>query len=92
MHRFHVKKGDEVVIISGSERGRRGKVLEVLVKKQRVLVEGCNMVKRHLRKSQLNPTGKIVDREGSIHVSNVMAAAKYDERASKRSAPAGKQD
>jgi len=69
--KFHVKKGDQVEVISGNFRGSSGKVLEVLPKKQRVLIEGVRLIKKHLRKSQDNPTGKIAEREGPIHISNV---------------------
>ena len=69
--KFHVKKGDQVEVISGNFRGSSGKVLEVLPRKQRVLVEGVRMIKKHLRKSQDNPSGKIAEREGPIHISNV---------------------
>ncbi len=80
----HVKKGDEVVVISGSERGKRGKILAVLGKRQRVIVEGVRIIKRHTRKSQNHPEGAIVEREGSLHLSNVMLASRFDERASRR--------
>jgi large subunit ribosomal protein L24 len=76
----HVKKGEEVVVIAGSELGKRGKILTVNVKKQRVLIEGVKMIKRHTRKSQQHPQGAIVEREGTIHISNVMLATKFDER------------
>lgn len=91
MHKFHVKKGDEVVVIAGTEKGKRGKIIEVLTKKQRVIVEGCKMIKRHTRKNQQYPQGAIIEREGTIHISNVMKAAVYDARAAKRgaAAPAG---
>jgi large subunit ribosomal protein L24 len=69
--RFHVKKGDEVQVISGNHRGARGKILQVLPKKQQVLIEGVRMIKKSLRKSQDNPNGAIVTREGPIHISNV---------------------
>jgi len=69
--KFHVKKGDQVEVISGNFKGSSGKVLEVLPQKQRVLVEGVRMIKKHLRKSQDNPSGKIAEREGPIHISNV---------------------
>ena len=84
MVKFHVKRGDEVVVITGTERGQRGKILKVLTKQQRVIVEGRKMIKRHTRKNQQNPQGAIVEREGSIHISNVMLASKYDERAARR--------
>lgn len=76
----HVKKGDEVVVIAGSELGKRGKILNVNLKKQRVLIEGVKIIKRHTRKSQEHPQGAIVEREGTIHISNVTLAAKYDDR------------
>jgi large subunit ribosomal protein L24 len=85
----HVKKGDEVVVITGSSRGKRGKIIEVTAK-DRVIVEGLAMIKRHTRKSQNSPNGAIVEREGTIHISNVMKAGQYDERAGKRQAPAAK--
>jgi large subunit ribosomal protein L24 len=69
--KFHVKKGDQVEVISGNFRGSSGKILEVLSRKQRVLIEGVRIIKKHLRKSQDNPSGKIAEREGPIHISNV---------------------
>jgi large subunit ribosomal protein L24 len=78
--KFHVKKGDEVVVISGSERGKRGRILSVLRAKQRVVVEGVKMIKKHMRKSQQHPNGAIVQREGTLHVSNVMLASRHDAR------------
>jgi large subunit ribosomal protein L24 len=69
--KFHVKKGDQVEVISGNFRGSSGKVLEVLPKKERVLIEGVRIIKKHLRNSQDNPSGKIAEREGPIHISNV---------------------
>ena len=67
----HVKRGDIVVVLSGAQRGKQGKILEVLPQKQRAVVEGLNMIKKHERKSQANPQGKIVEREGTIHLSNL---------------------
>ena len=87
MRKFHVKKGDEVVVIAGTERGGRGKILMVLPTKQRVIVEGLKMIKRHTRKNRQNPQGSIVTREGSVHISNVMLAAQYDERKARRAGP-----
>jgi large subunit ribosomal protein L24 len=80
--KFHVKRGDQVVVIAGSHKGKTGKVLEVLAKNQRVRVEGVAMIKRHLKKSQEHPQGTIAEREGSVHVSNLMLQAAFD--ASKR--------
>ncbi|HEY3860464.1 MAG TPA: 50S ribosomal protein L24 [Verrucomicrobiae bacterium] len=92
MPKAHVKKGDEVVVIAGSEKGRRGKILEIKTKKQRVLVEGLAMIKRHTKKNQNQAESSIVEREGTIHISNVMLASRYDQRAAARtpaeSAPA----
>ncbi len=84
MHSFHVKKNDQVVVITGVDKGKRGRVIAVDGKTQRVIVEGVRMTKKHMRKSQQYPQGKILEREGSLHVSNVMLAEKYDARAAKR--------
>ena len=86
MQKFHVKKGDEVVVISGTEKGKRGKIIEVLRTKERAIVEGVKMIKRHTRKNQANPQGAIVEREGSVHISNLMLAERFDARAAKRGA------
>lgn len=88
MHSFHVKKNDEVVVIAGANKGKRGRVIAVDGKSQRVIVEGVQMIKRHMRKSQQYPNGQIVQREGTIHVSNVMRADQFDARAAKRGAAA----
>jgi large subunit ribosomal protein L24 len=69
--KFHVRKGDNVEVISGNFRGSSGKILEVIARKQQVLIEGVRIIKKHLRKSQDNPQGKIAEREGPIHISNV---------------------
>ena len=68
---FHVKKGDQVQVITGNHNGATGKVLAVLPKRQQVLIEGVRLIKKHVRKSQDNPQGAIVEREGPIHISNV---------------------
>ena len=83
MQRFHVKKGDEVVIISGSQKGKRGKIIEVQTSKSRVIVEGAAMIKRHTKKNQANPNGAIIEREGTVHISNVMKTDAFDARAAK---------
>jgi large subunit ribosomal protein L24 len=67
----HVKKGDHVEVISGNFRGSSGRILAVFPGKQRVVVEGVRIIKKHLRKSQDNPSGKIAEREGPVHISNV---------------------
>jgi len=80
--KLHVHKGDNVEVISGNFKGSSGKVLEVLARKQRVLIEGVRMIKRHLRKSQDRPQGTIAEREGPIHISNVKVLER-GEKASK---------
>jgi large subunit ribosomal protein L24 len=74
MPKFHVKKGDQVTVISGREKGKSGKIIAVLTGKNRVIVEGLHMMKKHTRKSQQNPNGAIVERESSVHISNVKKA------------------
>jgi len=86
--KLHVKKGDEVVVLAGADRGKRGKIISVSPADHRVIVEGARMIKKHTRKSQQNPQGAIVEREGTIHISNVMKAEAFDARASKRGAAA----
>ena len=88
MNSFHVKKSDEVVVIAGVDKGKRGRIIAVEGKKQRVIVEGVHMIKKHMRKSQQYPNGQIVEREGSMHISNVMKADQFDARAAKRGAAA----
>jgi large subunit ribosomal protein L24 len=82
--KFHLKKGDEVVVLAGAERGKRGKVISVSPKSSRAIIEGVKMIKRHTRKSQENPQGAIVEREGTVHISNLMKAEIFDGRAAKR--------
>ena len=86
MRRFHVKKGDEAVVIAGADKGKRGRIISVIAKQQRVIVEGARMIKKHMRKSQQYPQGQIVEREGSVHISNVMKAEEYDARAARHGA------
>jgi len=74
----HVRKGDTVVVISGSNKGKKGKVLRV--DGQRVVIEKVAMIKRHTKASQKSPQGGILDKEGSIHISNV---ALFDEKTSR---------
>ena len=87
MRKFHIKKGDDVVVIAGTEKGKRGKIIEVLRGQERAIVEGIKMIKRHTRKNQNNPQGAIIEREGTVHISNLMKAETYDAKAAKR-APA----
>ena len=84
MERFHVKKNDEVVVLAGAEKGKRGRIISVAGKKQRAIVEGVRMIKKHTRKNQQNPNGAIIEREGTIHISNLMKAEDFDKRAAKR--------
>lgn len=86
MQKFHVKRNDEVVVIAGSHKGKSGKVLEIVASKERARVEGVALMKRHLKKSQEHPNGAIVEREGTIHLSNLMLKSRYD--ASKKRAAA----
>jgi large subunit ribosomal protein L24 len=67
-----VRKGDLVAVISGDDRGKRGRVLRIDLEKHRVIVEGVNLIYKHLRRSQKNPQGGRIRREAAIHMSNVM--------------------
>ncbi len=69
-----IRKGDTVVVLTGKDKGRTGEVLRVLPKDERVLVQGINVVQRHTRPSQTNPQGGIVNKEATLHVSNVALA------------------
>ena len=89
MQKFHIKRGDTVVVIAGAHRGKQGKVLEILAGKQRARVEGVALIKRHLKKSQEHPQGTIAEREGSVHVSNLMSLARWEQsKAAKKEAAA----
>jgi large subunit ribosomal protein L24 len=68
---MHVRKGDTVVVIAGKEKGKRGRILRVVTAKERVVVERVNMVKRHTKPTQANPRGGILEKEGTIAVSNL---------------------
>lgn len=67
-----IKRGDKVVILAGKDKGKRGEVRHVLTKHDRVVVEGVNMIKKHQRARQQGQSSQIIEREGPIHVSNVM--------------------
>jgi large subunit ribosomal protein L24 len=69
--KLHVKSGDTVEVIAGNSKGKTGKIVEVLVKKNRVVVEGVNLIKKHVKPSAQNPQGEIREMEGTIHISNV---------------------
>ncbi len=78
--KLHVKKNDLVVVLNGNDRGKRGKILSVDPKKERVVVEGVRMMKKALRKSQDRPQGGFQEREATLHISNVMLAELFDKR------------
>ena len=88
MRKFHVRKGDEVVVISGTEKGKRGRIIEVLRGQERAIVEGVKIIKRHTRKNQNQPQGAIIEREGTVHLSNLMNAEQFDAKAARRAATA----
>jgi len=77
---FHVKKNDEVVVLTGTQQGKRGKVLEVLRDRSRVIIEGVNLIKKATHKTPQQPQGGFIEREGALHISKVMLAADYDSR------------
>ncbi len=87
----HVKKGDDVIVLSGNHRGATGKVLHVLARKNQVLVEGVRMIKKHQRKTQ-DEQGGIIQREGPIHISNVKIVEKPEKKAPKADKRAGKKE
>lgn len=72
MTKLNVKKGDNVIVIAGKDKGKQGKVLSASPKNEKVVVEGVSMVKRHTKPSQKLPQGGIIEKEAPIHVSNVM--------------------
>lgn len=71
MAKLHIKKGDIVIINAGEDKGKEGKVLSVDPEKQRAVVEGCNMMKKHTKPSASNPQGGIIEKEAPIHISNL---------------------
>ncbi len=71
MPKLKIKSGDNVVVLSGASKGATGKVLNVIIEKNRAIVEGVNMIKKHTKPSAENPQGGIVEREAPIHVSNL---------------------
>ena len=68
---LHIRRGDKVKVLAGKDRGKTGKVIHVYPRKDRALVEGINMAKKHARKSQQNPQGAILHKEMPIHISNL---------------------
>ena len=71
MSKLHIKKGDTVIVNAGEDKGKTGRVLQVLVDKQRAIVEGINMVTKHQKPSAKNPQGGIVRQEAPVHISNL---------------------
>ena len=76
MSKLHVKKGDNVLVIAGTQKGKKGTVLSVDVEKQRAIVDGVNLVSKHARPSTENPKGGIVKKEAGGHISNLMVCDK----------------
>ena len=76
MSKLHIKKGDTVYVNTGVDKGKTGRVLEVLVKKQRAIVEGINLVSKHTKPNAKSPQGGIVKQEAAIHISNLNPAEK----------------
>jgi large subunit ribosomal protein L24 len=70
--KLHIKKGDMVIVITGNYRGQKGRVLEVIRKTDRAIVEGVNLVKKHTKPNAKSPQGGIVEQEAGIHISNLM--------------------
>ncbi len=68
---MRIKKGDKVIVIAGSEKGKEGTITKVLPKEEKVIIGGVNMVKKHVKPNQAEPEGKITEKEAPIHVSNV---------------------
>ena len=71
MSKLHIRKGDEVIILTGKDKGQKGKVLKVFVKEQKALVEGANMVSKSTKPSAKHPQGGIIKQESPIHISNL---------------------
>jgi len=69
--KLHVRTGDQVLILAGKDRGKKGKVLQVSGKTDRVLVEGVNLIRKAMRPTEDNPEGGIVEKEAALHISNV---------------------
>ena len=69
---MRLKSGMNVRVVSGNHKGKEGKILKVIKDKNRIIIEGVNLIKKHTRPTQDNPKGGIVEKEGSIHISNVM--------------------
>jgi len=72
MAKLNIKKGDNVMVISGNSKGKSGRVLEVLAEKNRLIVEGVNLMSKHTKPNAKNPKGGIIKQEASLHISNAM--------------------
>jgi large subunit ribosomal protein L24 len=83
MGALRIKKGDQVAVTAGKEKGKSGKVLRTMPDDRRVIVEGLNFIKRATKPSQQNPQGGFVTKEGSMHVSNVMVICQSCDRPSR---------
>jgi len=68
----HIKKGDTVVVITGNDKGQKGRVLEVVKKSNRAIVEGVNLIKKHTKPNASSPQGGIIEQEAPVHISNLM--------------------
>ena len=80
---MRIKKGDKVVVIAGSEKGKEGTISKVLPKEEKVIIAGINMVKKHVKPNQAEPEGKITEKEAPIHVSNVALVDPKTKKATK---------
>ncbi len=70
--KLHIKKGDTVVMIAGNDKGQKGRVLEIIRKTDRAIVEGVNMMKKHTKPNAESPQGGIIEKEAPVHISNLM--------------------
>lgn len=70
--KYHIKKGDTVMVITGNDRGKQGRVLEIITKKDKAIVEGINLISKHTKPNASSPQGGIIKKEAPIHVSNLM--------------------
>ncbi len=70
--KLHIKKGDTVVVIAGNNKGKKGRVLEIITKTERAIVEGVNLMKKHTKPNAASPQGGIIEKEASVHISNLM--------------------
>ena len=83
MSKFHVKKGDEVVVLAGKEKGKRGKIITILARKDRVIVEGVNVAKRHAKPPRAHQQGGVIDKFMPVHVSTVGLVCKGCDKATR---------